>query len=270
VERRAESSRTETSSVHDYAGVPQEIRINGTLELPVGPNQLLFAKSSGWVARLIEKWQSGIVFNWGSGQPRDTFSSQMLYLGGGNQPQSRPDIVGPWVNPETHFKQNGPNNDTGTIYGYPSPYVTFADPQCSNLVGATDSMGFSLRDNCTLNALAKLVPSGTAGAMLMPDGKTYGLPVLQNSLPRTQGTQGARMLRLPGRWFFDANISNTFKLSESKTLQFRIDANNILNHPNPGEPNFNITSADFGRVTANKVSLSTSPRAFQAKIRFGF
>ena len=36
-----------------------------------------------------------------------------------NQPQARPDIVGPWVNPHTDFKQNGPNNATGTIYGYP-------------------------------------------------------------------------------------------------------------------------------------------------------
>jgi len=78
------------------------------------------------------------------------------------------------------------------------------------------------------------------------------------------------MLRLPGRWFFDAAISKTFKLSESKTLQIRIDANNILNHPNPGEPNFNVGTADFGRVTQNKVSLSTSPRAFQAKLRLGF
>jgi hypothetical protein len=207
--------------------------------------------------------------------PRDTFSAQKLYLGGGgNQPQARPDIVGPWVNPKTDFKQNGPNNDTGTIYGYPSPYVTFSDPQCSNLVGGADSMGFSLRDNCTLNALALVVPAGTPGSFALPpsaDGTTrYALPVLQNSLPGTQGTQGARMLRLPGRWFFDANVSKTFRLSESKTLQFRIDANNILNHPNPGEPNFNAGSADFGRITANKVSLATSPRAFQAKIRLSF
>jgi hypothetical protein len=78
------------------------------------------------------------------------------------------------------------------------------------------------------------------------------------------------MLRLPGRWFFDAAIAKTFRLSESKTLQFRIDANNILNHPNPGEPNFNVGSADFGRITANKVSLATSARTFQAKIRLGF
>jgi len=260
----------------DYAGVPQEIRMNGTFELPMGPSRMLFGGSKGWMARLLEKWEASIVYNWGSGQPRDTFEQvQKLYLGGGgNQPQSRPDIVGPWVDPKTVFKQNGPNNDTGTIYGYPSPYVTFVDPQCANLVGGADSMGFTLRDSCTLNALAKIVPANTPGAFALPplaDGTVrWALPVLQNSLPGTQGTQGARMLRLPGRWFFDAALSKSFKIGESKTLQFRIDANNILNHPNPGEPNFNVGSADFGRVTANKVSLNTSPRAFQAKVRLGF
>src|SRR5207244_2934940 len=188
-----------------YAGVPVELRMNGTFELPIGPNRLLFANSSGWMARLIERWQASIVYNWGSGQPRDTFSARKLYAGGGgNQPQARPDIVGPWVNPVTDFKQNGPNNDTGTIYGFPSPYATFADPQCANLVGGpapSNPDGFSLRDNCTLNALALVATANTPGAILMPDGKTYGVPVLQNSLPGTQGTQGARMLRLPGRWF---------------------------------------------------------------------
>ncbi len=274
-DRWVDPRRRQADYSMDYAGVPQEIRMNGTLELPIGPNRLFFSKSSGWVARLLEKWQTGIVYNWGSGQPRDTYSAQKLYAGGGgNQPQARPDIVGPWVNPKTDFQQNGPNHDTGTIYGYPSPYVTFPDPQCSNLVGGADSMNFSLRDSCTLNALAKIVPAGTPGAFALAplaDGTVrYALPVLQNSLPGTQGTQGARMLRLPGRWFFDANISKTFRLSESKLLQFRIDANNILNHPNPGEPVFDVGSADFGRVTANKVSLSTSPRAFQAKIRLAF
>src|SRR4029453_4114911 len=241
----------------DYAGVPQEIRLNGTFELPIGPNKLFFGSSSGWVARLLERWQTSIVYNWGSGQPRDTFTGQKLYAGGGgNQPQARPDIVGPWVNPKTNFKQNGPNNDTGTIYGFPSPYATFDDPQCFNRVGGTDAMGFNLQDQCTLNGLALIAPANSPGAIsLAPatDGTPrWGVPVLQNSLPGTQGTQGARMLRLPGRWFFDANISKSFRLTESKTLQLRVDANNILNHPNPGEPNFNVKTDNFGRVTADK------------------
>jgi hypothetical protein len=143
-----------------------------------------------------------------------------------------------------------------------------------NRVGAVDNMGFSLRESCTLNALALLVPAGTPGAVaLVPAGDgtpRFGLPVLQNSLPGTQGTQGARMLRLPGRWFMDANISKSFRLTESKSLQIRLDANNILNHPNPGEPNYDVQSDNFGRITADKVSNTASPRSFQGQVRLTF
>ena len=113
----------------DYASVPYEIRANGTFELPIGPNKLLFANSSGWVARLLERWQSSIVFNYGSGQPRDTFTAQKLYAGGGgNQPQARPDIVGPWVNPKTDFKQNGPNTTPGPFTVSRTPMVFLPIP----------------------------------------------------------------------------------------------------------------------------------------------
>jgi hypothetical protein len=32
-------------------------------ELPIGPGQLLLSKSSGWLARLLEHWQTGVIFN---------------------------------------------------------------------------------------------------------------------------------------------------------------------------------------------------------------
>ena len=44
--------------------------MNGTVELPFGPNKLLFANSSGWVARLIERWQTGFIFTVSSGAPQ--------------------------------------------------------------------------------------------------------------------------------------------------------------------------------------------------------
>jgi len=257
----------------DYASIAHEIRMNGTFELPIGPNRLFFGNASGWFARAIERWQTSIVFNYGSGAPRDTFTGgfggngQHLYAaGGGNQPQARPDIVGPWVNPKTDFQWNGPNHDTGTIYGFPLPYVTLPDPQCAARVSSLDSMGFNLQSSCTLNELATKANANTPGAVLLADGVTYAVPVLANPLPGKQGNEGARMLRLPGRWFMDANVSKSFHLTESKTLSVRIDANNILNHANPGEPVFDIMSSDFGRVTS-KVN---NGRQFQAQLRLGF
>ena len=45
------------------ASSPHALRMNGTVELPIGPNKLLFANASGWVARAIERWQTSFIFN---------------------------------------------------------------------------------------------------------------------------------------------------------------------------------------------------------------
>ena len=260
--RNADYSLSRTSAA-------QEIRMNGTFELPLGPNRLLFGSASGWIARAIERWQSSVIFNYSTGAPRDAYTSaQFLYAGGdgGNGPQARPDVVGPWVNPKTNFLWNGPNNNSGTIFGAPSPFAVYDDPQCANLVSGSDGMGTNLRSSCTLNGLAVIVPAGTAGAQLMEDGITYGIPVLRNPLPGKQGNLSARTLRAPGYWSMDANVSKSFRIGESRSVQLRFDSTNILNHPNPGGPIFNIQSSNFGGVTADK----TGSRSFQGQLRLSF
>jgi hypothetical protein len=47
-----------------------DFRMNGTAELPFGPNKLFFPNSSGWVARLIEGWQTGFIYTVSSGAPQ--------------------------------------------------------------------------------------------------------------------------------------------------------------------------------------------------------
>lgn len=251
----------------DYISSASELRTTGTFELPIGPNRPLFGNSSGWVARTLERWQVNLIYIAVSGEPRDTYVTQKLYAGGGgNQPQARPNIVGPWENPKTDYKWNGPNGNTGTIFGFPSPYTVYQDPQCTSNVGDTDSMGFNLRSSCTMNGLAKIAPAGTPGARLMADGVTYAIPMLENPLPGTQGNQPARMLRLPGRWTLDANVSKAFRIGETRSVQVRVDATNILNHSNPGEPLSNVQSANFGQVTARQ----GASRAFQGQVRLTF
>ena len=43
-------------------------------------------------------------------------------------------------------------------------------------------------------------------------------------------------LNAPGSYRFDANLSKRFKLTETKSIQFRLDALNVFNHPSPGDP----------------------------------
>ena len=49
---------------------------------------------------------------------------------------------------------------------------------------------------------------------------------------------------------FDVNLIKRVRLGETKEFEFRIDAVNILNHPNFGDPDTNINSTTFGRITA--------------------
>jgi len=96
--------------------------------------------------------------------------------------------------------------------------------------------------------------------------------VLQNPKPGTQGNLGQMTFEMPGSYRFDANLSKTFRISETKSLQFRMDAVNVLNHPNPlpaagATISMNSTSGgDFGYLTNPK----TGTRAFQGQLRFTF
>ena len=58
-----------------------------------------------------------------------------------------------------------------------------------------------------------------------------------------------------------------FRVAEAKNLTFRLDAQNVLNHPTPVLPNgsLNINSGTFGEVN-NKIG----NRALQAQLRFDF
>src|SRR5262249_52885619 len=48
---------------------PHSIRMNGTIELPIGPNKFLLGNTSGWVARALERWQTSFIFNGATGSP---------------------------------------------------------------------------------------------------------------------------------------------------------------------------------------------------------
>lgn len=98
----------------------------------------------------------------------------------------------------------------------------------------------------------------------------FGVIVLQNPKPGTQGNLGQYNFQLPGVFRFDANLSKNIKISETKSLQFRMDASNVLNHPNPlpAGPAVSINSAsgDFGYLTNSK----TGNRQFQGQLRAEF
>ncbi len=252
-----------------YQAVNHDLRTNGTFELPFGPNRLMFTNASGWVARLIEKWQASVIMNASSGNPRTVIGAHMLYATGSQNldiAQSRADIASPLFDQamKGHVVWDGPNNDTGTYYGKNFAFVP--DPQCG-LTDHVDSMGFNLftGNGCALNAVALKNSDGTTGPI-----------VLQNPLPGHRGNMPFS-LEAPGKWRFDANIAKTFRLSESKSLQFRMDAQNVMNHADPSDPqpqtgqSINSAGITWGQIPNKGGSgANLTPRSFQAQLRFTF
>jgi hypothetical protein len=256
--RRADYTLSGNHLTHDF-------RTNGTFELPIGPNKLLLANTSGWVARLIERWQASFIFNGYTGRPVSVTAGQTLWGG------SNPDIVGPFPvrGGSTEWGTIVTNASTGylggTYFGSPSPFIKVPDPACApgGLTDRTDAMGFNLRGNlsattgnftqvCTNDALA--------------DAKT-GQILLQNARPGTRGTLAANTLQTRGVWSFDASMSKTFRISESKSAQIRVDASNVLNHPTPPDPTLNINSGTaFGNMEGDK----SGNRSFRGSLRLTF
>jgi hypothetical protein len=236
------------------------LRTNGTLELPIGPSKLLLSNSSGWLARLVEKWQTSFILNMSTGQPVSIGGAGTMRYG-----NPRFVVASPlWEIPKAEVKWDGPGRNTGTVFG--DKFVRQTDPQCLD----TTVVAASLTTFCTLNALAMRVVNNPGA---LPE-QTSLVNVLINPKPGEIGTLGTRSLDSFGTFFLDGNIQKSFRLSESKSLSLRVDATNILNHPQPIAPNFTVGATPFGQIANKGAALFGSPspvqRNFQGSVRLTF
>jgi hypothetical protein len=252
---------------------PHEFRTNGVIELPIGPNKIIMGNSSGWLARVVERWQTSFAINMSSGSWSNIAAVNRMYGVG------VPDVITPvdfnakkdysWGNEIQGTQKNGD-------YFGGDDFVTIPDPQCGvittkqnlNIVlGATTQT-----PRCTLRALALIVPTGTPGGQPLTDfiptdttGRTVKI-ALQNPNPGMKGTLGPAVIKGFGIFSFDLAASKSFRISESKSVQIRIDGTNILNHPSPVAPTLDINGNNtFGNVTSK-----TGSRVMQGQLRFSF
>jgi hypothetical protein len=217
--------------------ITHDFRANGTFDLPFGPNRLLFRNSSGWAARALEGWSTSFILNLNSGTPATITAGNMLYGNG------VPDVVGPFsAKPFGTLKWEG---QSGNYFGS-NTYRQISDPQCSAVASV-------LAPYCTLQAVT--------------DAKS-GQILLQNPQPGKRGTLGRNTMENLGVWTLDAAMSKTIRVTESKSFQLRMDATNIMNHPTPSNPTFNINSATnpFGFVDDK----GNQRRQFKGMLRFNF
>jgi len=235
-DRHSDYTVTSDTRRHDF-------RTNGSFDLPIGPDKRLLSGSHGVLARVVEGWKAGWIVNFISGAPTTVSAQSMLYASG------TPDVVGPFDRKAVKVQWGSGANASTANYFAPSQYTIVKDPQCA-------AVAPSLSSFCTLQAIM--------------DTHSNQI-VLQNPLPGLRGTLGQRAVEVPGVWRFDANMQKDFKMSESKALQFRIDASDILNHAEPGAPNLNInsTTAAFGLISG-ATAKSALHRQFQAQLRLKF
>jgi hypothetical protein len=241
---------------------PHTLRMNGTVELPIGPNKLLLGNSSGLLARIVERWQTSFIVSARTGTWSTFNPGQSHYYA-----ISGYDVASPnWVIPKA--KMTWIEGTTGgTIYPG-DKYIGVTDPSCFNpsIVTMGDRMGTVLgripanpgtgadaTGPCSILALAARNPDGTAGEIL-----------LQYPEPGKVGNLGRANLQSIGAWSFDMNASKTFQVSESKSFQIRIDATNVLNHPNPGM--ITLGASNFGGVSGKGNQI----RQVQGQLRINF
>lgn len=169
-------------------------RSSGVYELPFGPGRKFLGSSNGFISRLVERWQVGVIYNIFSGQPI-TLSAERSSL---NQfTDNTPTLVGNLSKGFGNVKV-APN---GVKYFDGLQQVT--DPAVAII---TTQQGLQARS--TLRAIAD----------------ASGNVILINPSPGTLGTLAARYIEGPGSFRLDINVVKRFRISESKNFELQTGA----------------------------------------------
>ncbi len=223
----------------------------GTFELPFGPNRLLLHNASGAVARAVEGWQMSWISNISSGSPLSITAACMLYA------NCVPDLVGrfPYEKEGVYWE---PGAYRGNYFGNELTYTV--DPQVSRV---------TTTDNLKNYATALYAVKDSSGNI-----------ILQNPLPGNRGNLGQNTLVGPATWSVDMALGKSVTLSESKSVQIRVDVTNIFNHPQTSGA-FNTSGSRIYYASAPLVNINSNTyfgdlpykvgmRTFQARLRFNF
>ena len=197
------------------------LKSHGTWTLPFGPGRAMLSNAPSWVHRVVEGWDLSGIFSWTSGAPL-TFTSSRQTLT--NRGSNTADLVGEL--PKDFAKVRVGDGGVVTYFS-----------GLSTVPAATPSFG------------GDTVVAGRFTNQVVIDDQ--GRIVLQNAAPGTTGNTAVRWpgLEGPGDLGVDIAISKRVRIGENKTFTVRADAINALNTPRWGNPNTDINSTSFGRIT---------------------
>ncbi|HEX5283518.1 MAG TPA: carboxypeptidase-like regulatory domain-containing protein [Bryocella sp.] len=101
-----------------------------------------------------------------------------------------------------------------------------------------------------------------------PSTLNPGCPTSPSNLPAGAfGTVGRNAFRARNYIQTDASLSRFFPVHEAMTLQLRLEAFNVLNHPYFSTPTASTSSSTFGQIGS---TTGEGPRIFQGAFKFNF
>jgi hypothetical protein len=99
----------------------------------------------------------------------------------------------------------------------------------------------------------------------------YNPKAFTRPAPGTFGNVSRGSLTGPGLFTLDTSLFKSFQLGDRRTLQFRAEAFNVLNHANFGIPNPVVFSGnDFAGSAGVITSTTTSSRQLQMALKLVF
>ena len=209
---------------------------NGSYELPFGPGRPLLSSAPSWVKRLVERWQFGGIVNVTSGGPFSVTASTSTITQA--VAASTPNIVVDFP------KSTGQVTRLSNGVAYFPGIQQIADPARAG-VTATNGLQGTFSNKAITDANGNLL--------------------LVNPAPGQIGNMGLKWLEGPGLIRFDMDLIKRIRITESKEFEFRMDAINVLNRPNFGNPVADINAPNFGRITT-----AGGERSFVINARLNF
>jgi hypothetical protein len=189
--------------------------------------ELPFYKSqNGFAGKVLGGWQVSGVTVLETGTPFNITEPTDRSLSGAGS--DRPDVVG-----------------TGQLQ--------FFDPRNTNASNGGPNRAFNGTGG------------GTATAGTNPFFRRVGSGTSRAAGAGRFGTLGRNVFHGPGDINFDVTLMKRTRIGENKIIEFRSEFFNVFNHVNFGNPNGNIGSVNFGRITT-----TDDPRLIQFGLKFTF
>jgi len=195
------------------------LKFNGAWDLPFGTKGYLLRGAPVWLDKVVGGWTLSQSMQWISGTPLSFTTANGTT---GSRVTATANLVGT-LSPGNVIEDNGFVQYFPGLKSVAAPFPTFASDTTTLQGKFTNKMIVDASGNPVLT----VADPGKVGNLSQYLGGITG--------PSTLG--------------FDLSMSKKVIFRESMSFTFRGDVINFLNHPVWGNPNTNIDSSSFGRIT---------------------